>query len=142
MSYTLSWWEKIYYPCWRFVNKFNPRDRSNDVRHFIQRGRRGWADPDWWSVDYYLVTIIPPMLRKLSEGVSYPGVGEYDTPDKWSKACVEAADDIEAFYKHEELSFPDTKEEQDKYFNDKKEAIVRTQKGIRFVADNFFDLWD
>lgn len=142
MDYKLTKWQKIYYPTYRLVNKFNPKDRTRDVKHLVQRAKRGWADSDMWSADYYLASIIPPMLRKLAVGNSYPGLPPYDTAKKWAKACNQAADDIEAFYEQDKKDFPKTKKAQDKYFNDMKIAQERTLRGMKFVSDNFFDLWD
>lgn len=141
-EFKLSTWQKIYYPCYRFANRFNLKDRYRDVKWFILRGKNGWATPDAWSADYYLYKIIPPMLRQIADGMSYPGLPPYDTPKKWSKALLGAADDIEAYYLHDEAPFPTDKKGQTKYFADRQKAIKRTEQGIQFVADNFFDLWD
>lgn len=43
------------------------------AKHFFQRGIRGYADRDCWSVDYYLCEIIPEMMRHLKKNVhGYP----------------------------------------------------------------------
>lgn len=135
--------EKLYYPLWRFWYNYNPKQLYRSARYFIQRGNRGWSDRDWWSTHDYLTDIIPPMLRKqATHGIGYPGVLPYDTPKKWSKILLEAADDIEAYRKHDELDFPNTKEEQEQYFINGEKAYKRTQKGMHFVAENFGHLWD
>jgi hypothetical protein len=38
-----------------------------NVRAFIQRGRRGWADSDTWNLDSYLVRWLPDALRYLKQ---------------------------------------------------------------------------
>ncbi len=54
------------------------------VKWFFQRGRRGWADCDWWDMGGYLVGIILPMLKELQQYQhGYPGYGDADTPEKW-----------------------------------------------------------
>ncbi len=54
------------------------------IKWFCQRGRRGWADCDWWNMDNYLIGIILPMLKELKKnGHGYPGIDEADTPEKW-----------------------------------------------------------
>lgn len=139
----LNLWEKAYYPVYRFWDKYNPKQLCREAVYIKQRVNRGWSDKDWWSMDYYLRDIIPPMLRKYAkDGVGYPGVGPYDTPKKWEKALLKAADDIEAWHKHKEKNFPKTKKAQDKYFEDSKKAQERTKRGISFVANNFLNLWD
>jgi hypothetical protein len=42
-----------------------PRDWYKEVKWFIQRGRRGWADRDTWSLDWYLSGWMPDALRHL-----------------------------------------------------------------------------
>jgi len=45
-----------------------------DIKYFWQRGRRGWADSDVWSLDSYLIEIIIPALKQLKENhVGCPG---------------------------------------------------------------------
>lgn len=145
-------WQKIYYPCYRFVNKFNPKDRGRDIRHFIQRGRRGYDETTWYWLDEYLVDIIPPQLRKLGsdKATGYPSdIPENYTDDQldglveaWHQELLKAADDIEALYKHEQLDFPKTKEARDKYFADRKIAEERTKQGFLWVSSHIFSLWD
>lgn len=45
---------------WIFV-----RDVFWEVRAFIQRGLRGYADCDCWAIDCYLNSIVPKMLKQL-----------------------------------------------------------------------------
>jgi len=55
------------------------------IKWFYQRGRRGWADCDWWDMSGYLIGIILPMLKELREYQhGYPGTGDADTPEKWN----------------------------------------------------------
>ena len=35
----------------------NPRDFKNNIKWFIQRGKRGYSDRDLWSFDWYLAEI-------------------------------------------------------------------------------------
>ena len=37
------------------------------TKHFVQRGRRGWSDQDAWSIDYWMVDNLTPMLKRLKE---------------------------------------------------------------------------
>lgn len=118
-----------------------------NIKHYHQRGKRGWADIDAWDIDSHLVEVLPPMLRHVAnKGISYPGRYPYDTHKKWKKALLIAADDIEAYSKLEEKRLPKdfgidpnvTKQ----YHKDCKKAAERTTKGMKFIAKNFFDLWD
>jgi len=57
---------------WRIVRL--PGDIRRNIRDFIQRGRRGWANSDIWSFDYYLSKVIAKGLYHLKEHRhSHPG---------------------------------------------------------------------
>lgn len=45
----------------------DPRTYYYDLRAFYQRGRRGWADRDLWSLDDYLAGWMGDALHKLNE---------------------------------------------------------------------------
>lgn len=129
----------------------NPREWILLYRWRKQRADRGWSDRDWWSMDYFLKDIIPPMLRKYAKeggGIptsldkSYTDKQFQAAIDKWHKDLLKAADDIEAYYKHEELPFPKSRAARDKYFANSRVAEKRTKDGMKFVANNFLSLWD
>jgi len=44
-----------------------PSDLYYYTKHFVQRGSRGWADYDTWSLDWYLAGWLPAALRHLKE---------------------------------------------------------------------------
>ena len=63
-----------------------------------QRSQRGFSDADVWDTNSYLAKIIPPMVRQLDEGCSYPGgTGKANTPEKWKAILEEIAVGFEAF---------------------------------------------
>jgi len=69
-SYTL--WEKIIlhenmnWLRWLIYNLPDaPRDIYLSIKWFIQRGRRGYADCDVWSLDYYLSNVIANAVKDL-----------------------------------------------------------------------------
>lgn len=59
------WVKDAYYTCYRAFHRV--KDFPRELRWFWQRGWRGYADSDIWSIDYFLLTILPPMLRKLAK---------------------------------------------------------------------------
>lgn len=63
------WYTRVYWSLWRFGNRIwhSPRDSYYAIKYFIQRGRRGWADCDNWSLDYYLSGWLPAALRHLKD---------------------------------------------------------------------------
>lgn len=57
----------------RHVRMF-PEDAYYAVKWFIQRGFRGWAARDTWSLDYYLNSWMPDALRQMKahkHGISF-----------------------------------------------------------------------
>ena len=62
-----------------------------------QRATKGFAASDVWDLDHYLLTLLPAMLRKLAdEGMSYPGIAPFETPEKWETWLREMADKLES----------------------------------------------
>lgn len=43
----------------------SPKNVLREIRWFIQRGLRGYADCDIWSLDHYLGTWLPSALREV-----------------------------------------------------------------------------
>ena len=54
---------------WRYLKGyFNiPKEIYEWIECFIQRGKQGYCYRDVWSIDYYLMEILPPMLEKLKK---------------------------------------------------------------------------
>lgn len=63
------WFVEAYWTIWRFFHHGlgNPSIAYDLIRAFIQRGRRGWADQDVWSLDGYLNSWLPDALRRLRD---------------------------------------------------------------------------
>jgi hypothetical protein len=60
----------FYYVLYRFFHYNpwgNPRRAYREIKWFIQRGRRGWADCDVWGLDDYLSRWLPDALRRLKK---------------------------------------------------------------------------
>lgn len=67
-----TWWEKFIlnpkmnWLRWIVYNLSDvPKDMYNEIKWFIQRGRRGWSDRDSWSIDWWLSEIMPSILMRL-----------------------------------------------------------------------------
>lgn len=57
----------------------------------------GFCDYDVWSMDAWFLKVVPPMLRKLAdEGMAYPGVEPFETPEKWHSWLYSVADRLES----------------------------------------------
>jgi hypothetical protein len=66
------WRTRIYWTIFRFFANtkiFHPKQIYQDIKWFIQRGRRGWANCDTWSLDSYLCgpTMLPAALLHLKK---------------------------------------------------------------------------
>jgi hypothetical protein len=64
------WYTAVYWAIYRFFkwNKiFHPMDIYREIKWFIQRGRRGWADRDAWGLDHYLSGWMPDALRRIKK---------------------------------------------------------------------------
>lgn len=67
---------RVWWPLERFKDKiFGIPD---EIKYFIQRGRRGYADKDLWSFDYYIAGWMPDALRDFKRAMKkYGGVPTY-----------------------------------------------------------------
>lgn len=105
----------------------------NQLRYFVQRGLYGYADEDWWSINYYLSQWLPSAIRKVGTGHGYPGRGTANTAEKWKAICEKMAKGFEAHYKIQD-KFP------------KKPELERLQKveaeGMKLFIKWFGNLWD
>lgn len=129
------------------------------VKWFFQRGSRGWADCDWWSMDYYLVQITIPMLKKLktdSRGCPCPIDKSYEECEKeWHAKLDEMIEAFEAakrvldddYYKQvsgdsleaiENATRADIKEWM--RLNEADQKLFR--KKVKVFIKHFFSLWD
>ena len=108
-----------------------------EVRAFIQRGCRGYADCDVWGFDGYLSRVIAGGLRQLVHGASYPGRGEMDTYKKWQKALSLTAKRFEDVDKYEEVGIF-----KDKDYKMGKKVYREQKKALKFLVEWFNDLWD
>jgi len=67
---TDPWYTDAYWAAYRFFHNtaiFHPARICREIKWFVQRGRRGWADRDTWSLDWYLNGWMPDALRYLKE---------------------------------------------------------------------------
>lgn len=57
--------ENIYYPIYRIPGKIE--DFILEIKYFIQRGKRGYADCDVWGFDGYLAKMIVEVTKEIQE---------------------------------------------------------------------------
>lgn len=56
-----GWWNH------GWLYELRPGTNWRRVKFFIQRGRRGWADCDTWSLDHYLSRVVGESVHHLAE---------------------------------------------------------------------------
>lgn len=125
----LAWLKyNIYYPSYRLWNNhLNPRLIYREIKWFIQRGYRGWADCDVWSIDYYLNRIMPEMLERLAKTKCGHPIGLSDK--RWKAMLLKQA------YNYRQLS---------KALDEckTKETNHYWRQIHRFLKNYYFHLWD
>ena len=124
------------------------------IKFFIQRARRGWSDEDSWSVDYWLVDKLIPMLKRLkNESQGTPmlmfrkkdGVDKDGNPtDEASRLAEQRWDDMlgEIIYG---LKCAKSIQELDYDYKDKKKTKLlnkRVEKTFTLIGKHLFTLWD
>jgi len=124
------------------------------IKWFIQRGKRGWADCDWWSMNYHLVGIIVPMLKTLKEkSMTYPGCKGASTPEEWNTVLDTMIEGFEAakrvidddYCSIVSPGFPEkkaTRKEVMQWVKMNKEDQKIFKKKSKLFIKWFFDLWD
>lgn len=102
------------------------------VKWFIQRGRRGYADCDVWSLDYYLAGWLPKALTHLQDNnISHPtGM----TSKGWKTRLEIMKQGFLAVQKMNDIPCPSTKELL------KLKRIM--DKGVKMFGEHFQSLWD
>ncbi len=147
---SMPWWETAYYSIRRFV--LAPLDWPREIKYFIQRGRRGYADCDIWSIDGYLQSWLPQALRQLAKTTHAcpPELWDDDAPEgedmkRWIEVLNDMANKLEASYKWENSDhqdFIDGKQDWKEYQRLGEVAEKQTQEGLELLKKWFSYLWD
>ena len=148
--------ERLFWKTW-----YKAIDFPDEVKYFIQRGRRGWSDRDTWSLPDFLSKVICDSVLKLSGEVhGYPewlghafnevhcvALPEDDkrfeeNKQKWSEILNKIAVGFafaeciqEGGVWRGSLFTPYTKEQMEKYNHGFNE-------GMDLFKKHYFDLWD
>lgn len=119
---------------WGWISK----DVWRNIKSFIQRGKRGYADSDVWNLNSYLSSWMPDALEKLrGEGhyAAYPmsilkkGMSDDEAKEKWDEIVNTIADGFRAA------------EDQNEYgtWDDLEKTRI---KGMKLFIKHYHDLWD
>ena len=108
------------------------------IKWFIQRGRRGYADCDWWDMDAYLIGIILPMLKRLkADNMGYPGYGQASTPEKWDALLDEMVEGFTIAQKIMDDNYP-----LEQFIELQAQDRKLFEKKAKIFIKWFFHLWD
>jgi len=147
------------------------KDFGCNVRAAYRRVKNGWCYTDAYNLDYWLLDVLPPMLRAISEEPAYPGTGKFDTYEKWQawlreqaakleqcredamknkyeddfmKAC-EQRNAVKGITVNYDISDEEFKQLRDNYFNEiQRIHNLQTQlvkEVFEELGENFFCLW-
>src|SRR3990167_3358283 len=106
----LKLWEKIYYPVYRFWDKYNPKQLIREVTYAKQRIARGWSDRDTWGAGERIAKITAEMLQHLNDHAytDWPEWFELNVQEKDGyKDLQSVIDDINNYLKFTETSWAD-----------------------------------
>lgn len=128
----------------RFFDKIESLPR--ETKFFFQRGFRGWADNDVWSLDYTLSKRISEMINHLADNhMGYPGEGSAygETDKKWTKTLKELSEAFKHYNKlNDEYDFFVDGKFSKKKFNTNQKDIKNTLKKMKTMFDIYGHLWD
>jgi hypothetical protein len=138
-----------------------PKEIYEWIRCFVQRGKQGYCYRDVWSIDYYLMEIIPPMIKQLKKTTH--GFPADSTEEKWNEILDNIILGFEAGKRLADgenwAMNKDTKmkvdssgkieftnpwsEEQIKHFRELDEKDKKIfDEGMELFVKFFFSLWD
>jgi hypothetical protein len=118
---------------------------ARNIKWFFQRGWRGYADCDVWSIDYYIDEWMPSALRQLGKGCGTPAI-----------LCGEDSDNISLNKSHKKwvtileqiaVGFEANMRLQNCEYNlenmgEKKELYRKCDKGLKLFIKYFNNLWN
>jgi len=118
-----------YWKVRRLARDNTPRRVMNRAVWFWQRGRRGWADCDAWSLDSYVTRVAAEGMARLAAGTSgWPGEqSKWATPEAWDEHLASLAVRLGAWNSD---SFSD------------REMFEVTKRAMQEFADNLGVYWD
>ena len=146
-------WDKehpVRYRLWRLYVNLTTSPASHyrahvywPLRTFWERGRRGWSVRDTWSIDYYLSSIIPPMLEHLRDnGHGWPG--EPLTVEEWNAILDKIARGFRAHSEVVNMDYIKDGEHYDRETHQPVEDALRKEwkQGAKLFVKWYGHLWD
>jgi len=124
------------------------------IKSFIQRGKRGYADSDWYSFHSYLTDIIIPNIRKLKDNVhGCPGdlwdeSAKNNETHKWTEILEEIAQGFEAakfldgYGYHKWVPLPEGGSKLEIDTESLNNAYKKMTRGMELFGKYYINLWD
>ena len=124
-----------------------------EIKWFFQRGKRGWADCDIWSFDYYLSGIIINGLKQLKKD-SYGCPSEFydktrtnDECWKWKEILEEMIQGFEAAKTLNDCFFTKVVKKDGRLvkkidIEQEKQLTKKFERGISLFGKYYLGLWD
>jgi hypothetical protein len=152
-----EWLERrVWWPLCRLKTK--AFDIPDEIRWFIQRGRRGYSESDLWSLDWYLSNWMPKALREFKKSIrgKYGGVPSYFaadlaknkkhfkdlTDEEWAKAKIEWLKVIDKMIAGFEASVKQESIRADKNHRKNWDRLEKTRlEGMGLFVKWFGGLW-
>lgn len=151
-------WRRLRYAPIRFWN-VHCSNWHRKIKWFFQRGHRGWADCDCWSLDWYLADWLPKALRQLRKtqhGCSaemfdkeYKKKGKTNECWKWDEILGEMAqgfDEIRKVMNNDHWDGISKKSWTDKDAENArkkdKESTEKFKRSMNLMKRFFLSLWD
>jgi len=106
--------------------------RGDEVEWFIQRGKRGWANCDVWSLHSYLSEVIRGTIHQLSLYNQPPG--DMSSED-WYMVLRDIENGFDAFEKMEEVACPKSSNGQWDNWS------MEFERGMDLLKEHYFYLW-
>jgi len=150
----------LYLPVYRWWNQIS--EIPCHIKAFIQRGKRGWADRDLWSYDFYNARVNKEAITKLKEiqhiiPLWEEGEDEAFAQKRWHDILddmifafgqVEKIGDGSVYIwgEHSSECYASYRKNNPELYKDihfqTKEEHDRMKKGMSLFIEHYFSLWD
>ena len=125
---------------WRLSGKDAKRRREKFKR---QRVNRGFADWDWWNLDYFYLNLFVSSLRHYAKNTIGFSESLAPTYEEYQARILRLADMFEELADWEENhNPPEDADLKDWYLNDSKQLSAATKTAFAELVEVFWSLWD
>ena len=124
--------------CWMTTRNFWKHTIYDEyIKYPLQKLRRGYSDPEWYSFEYSHSEYCIPRLKHLRKVMnSWPGgfYEEIQTPEDWGKILDEMIEGFEANLKLDNCEYETTEEA--------TKLRDKLDRGMTLFGKYYWHLWD